>query len=80
MDSASVLYVNKGFAFPSQFKEFIVYPEIEVKRLAPYLEDALAFAEFRRTGKLPSRLLCNSTSDSYAKECHVVAPCFARSK
>lgn len=74
--SISILYVNKGFAFRSPYKEFIIHPEDELARLDDYLEDAAELKAFRSGGEVPPRKMCSNIKCADAKACHVAILCF----
>jgi len=75
--TVSILYATKGFVFKgSPFKEFVIEVEPVLHYLDDYIEDAEAWARYKKTGELPPRVRCPSNSCPEAKKCHVVLRCF----
>lgn len=71
----SILYVTKGYVMGfhgDPYKEFVFDPEPQLRRLTPYLEDALVY----KANKVPERTNCSSPSYKDAKECPVCDTCF----
>lgn len=77
VDTVSLFYVTKGYVFKGQpYKEFTFSATANLKRLEPYLEDARAILEARKSGTLPPRTMCASKDSPDARACEVSSICF----
>lgn len=82
-DRCSIIYYTKGWLFGSQinYKEFIIKPEDEIRRLADQIEDAKAYKAHRESldtddvAPLPVRT-CSSPETKDAKACVACGICF----
>lgn len=75
-DTVSILYVTKGWMFSGEpYKEFTFNAADMVKRLDPYIEDAMKVKASREGGALPPRI-CATESAPIAKKCDVCKSCF----
>lgn len=73
----SILYVKKEYTWKLPYKEFIIYPERELKKLKLFLEDLKVLAEARDPKKpLPPRVTCGTIDAPEAKQCPVCVTCF----
>lgn len=73
----SIVYVTKGWMFSGNpWKEFTLDAQVEIPRLAPYLEDARAIQVSRAGGSLPVRTCANERAP-VAKKCEVCKTCFS---
>ncbi len=78
VDKVSIFYATKGWLFggTKPYKEFVIDPEKELKRLDPMLADAAANKRYVEEGVLPPRIFCSSANSKDAKACEVAEPCF----
>ena len=77
VDTISILYVTKGYTFRGDpYTEFTFKAPTELRRLAPYLEDAKALLRARKGGELPARTQCASREATDARACEVAGICF----
>lgn len=75
-DKLSILYVSKAHSWKSPYKEFTIKPSDHLRRLDDYLDEAKEYANYRKTGEIPTKVHCATNSCAKAKSCHVVTPCF----
>ena len=77
-DRVSVLYVSKGYQFSGRpYKEFTLDANEEADRTTPYIAEATHLANYKRTGRLPTRIVCKSAVTATARQCEVCKDCFA---
>jgi len=77
-DHVSILYVTKGwvFGYTSPVKEFVLKVAPELPRLNDMIEDAIAYRDAKKSGRLPIRIKCSTTESPDAKNCEVCQLCF----
>lgn len=75
-DKLSIIYVSKTQTRDTPYKEFIVQPSKMLRRLDDYLDEALEYATYKKTGKLPAKTHCANIDCTKARKCHVSTPCF----
>lgn len=77
VDTASILYVTKGYVFRGKpYIEFEIDVTENLNRLDNYIEDARAVLRSRKEGVLPPRVTCASRSSPDARACEVAHLCF----
>ena len=76
-DRVSVIYVNKEFMFSGvPYKEFFFQPSIIEDRLDDLLAEARQLVEYRNSGTLPPRSMCQDKDSPDAKKCQFRDICF----
>lgn len=76
-DRVSVIYVNKEFMFSGvPYKEFWFQPSIIEDRLDDLLSEARELVEYRASGLLPKRTMCQDKDSPDAKKCQFRDICF----
>lgn len=76
-DQLSILYVKKEYTFKLPYKEFIIHPQQQTKRLDSFVEDLEVIAAARNPkNPLPPRVTCGTMESPEAKQCSVCVTCF----
>lgn len=78
-DRVSIVYTTKGMVFKgAPYKEFTIYPQEHLHRLADYFADAAARKSALLGGALPARTACPSIDCTQAKKCEMASLCFSQ--